>query len=357
MTFLNQKLFLSSIDKIFLSSIEEENEKEFDPKTVRAVYFTSWSAGNYYRVESLINTAEKTDINAVVIDIKDYTGQIGYKSNLAEAEEYGAVVRKIYNIEALLEKFHEKGIYVIGRITVFQDPVLASARSDLAIKSKSKLASLGGFSSLWLDRSRLFWLDPSSREVWDYNINIAREAVEFGFDEINFDYVRFPSDGDLSDMSFPLWKGERSKREVIKEFFSYLRENLKDVKISADLFGLASVNYDDLGIGQVIEDAFLYFDFVCPMMYPSHYATGFLGFENPAEHPYQVVNHSTKKAFERLERTEGNSSIRPWLQDFNMGAIYTSSEVESQVRAIKEALGEDYKGYMLWNPSNYYNIL
>lgn len=363
--FSNQKFFLSAIDRIIISFVKEETfaeeEKEdLSSQNIRALYFTSWSAGNYYRIEDLIRTAENTEINAVVIDIKDYSGKIGYRSSVAEAEKYGASTSKIYNIEALLRKLHENNVYVIGRITVFQDPVLAEARPDLAVHSNSKKPSLAdlGINSLWRDRSNLSWLDPSSKEVWDYNIAIAKEATDLGFDEINFDYIRFPSDGNLKDMSFPFWKGERSRREVLKEFFSYLRENLKDVKMSADLFGLASVNYDDLGIGQVIEDAFLYFDFICPMMYPSHYAPGFLGFKNPADHPYEVVNYSVKTALRRLESTEkARASLRPWLQDFNMGAIYTSSEVRSQIKAVKDALKEKYKGYMLWNPSNYYNSL
>jgi len=371
----------TALNQIFFSAIEEEKEnnlsEEVSPEIVRAIYLTSWSAGSDYYIDYLIDLTETTEINAVVIDIKDYSGQVAYNSQIPEVEEYGAEFIKILDIESLIEKLHQKDIYTIARITVFQDPVLAKARPDLAIHSKSRLAFLSqtlsslSLSSLWFDRSRLFWLDPSVKEVWDYNIAIAKEASKLGFDEINFDYVRFPSGGNLSDMAFPFWNKENSKREVIREFFSYLRKELPEIKLSIDLFGLAAVNQDDLGIGQVIEDAFAYFDFVCPMMYPSHYASGFLGFQNPAEYPYQVVEYSTVKASERLkaynklrpaESPLGSSTeiydndvyLRPWIQDFDLGAFYTSSMVRAEIEAVKEAAGDNFKGYMLWNPSNFY---
>ncbi len=358
----------TALNQIFFSAIEEEEGVDFSEdssyKIIKAVYLTSWAAGSNYYIDYLIDLAETTEINAVVIDIKDYSGQVAYNSQVPEVEEYGAEFIKILDIESLIEKLHQNGIYTIARITVFQDPVLARARPDLAIHSKSRLAFLSrtipslSLSSLWFDRSRLFWLDPSAKEVWDYNIAIAKEASKLGFDEINFDYVRFPSGGNLSDMAFPLWNKENSKREVIREFFSYLRKELPEIKLSVDLFGLVAINYDDLGIGQVIEDAFAYFDFVCPMMYPSHYASGFLGFQNPAEYPYQVVKYSTAKASERLKAYnkvyDDDVYLRPWIQDFDLGAFYTPSMVRAEIEAVKEAAGDNFKGYMLWNSSNFY---
>ena len=139
------------------------------------------------------------------------------------------------------------------------------------------------------DKSGLSWIDPAAKESWDYNIDIAKDALNKGFDELNFDYVRFPSDGNLKDMSFPFWDEETPKHLIIRQFFKYLRQELSDAKISIDLFGLSTVSSDDLGVGQVIEDAFEYSDYVCPMVYSSHYAYGFIGFENPAEYPYEVV--------------------------------------------------------------------
>jgi hypothetical protein len=220
-------------------------------------------------------------------------------------------------------------------------------------------------------------MDPASKEVWDYNISLAKDAALKGFDEINFDYIRFPSDGDLSIMGFPAWDKTQSRREVLKSFYKYTSEQLKDVKISADFFGLVTVNNDDLGIGQYLEDALPYFDFVCPMVYPSHYAANFLGFSNPAEHPYEIVKHSSEISYYRrqifvtrlkiaLEQEKKlnpgrqpvtqvfAAKIRPWLQDFNLGAIYTADMVKSQIEAAERFYKEDYVGFMLWNPSNYY---
>jgi hypothetical protein len=209
----------------------------------------------------------------------------------------------------------------------------------------------------------LAWIDPASKEAWDYNIAIAKDALERGFDEINFDYIRFPSDGDLKSMKFPIWDGKTQRREVIKEFFKYLRESMPSAKLSVDLFGLTAVNYDDLGVGQNIDDAFEYFDYICPMVYPSHYANGFLGHENPADYPYEVVKYSMEKAkkrlasYKELNETEDkkiNAVLRPWLQDFDYKAVYDTSMVKSEIQAVLDALGDDYKGYMMWSPSNFY---
>lgn len=359
------------------------------PATIKAVYFTGWSAGSEDRVNYLLNLIKTTELNAVVIDIKDYSGYVLYDINLPEVEGYKAKDIRIAKINTLIKRLHNEGIYVIARISVFQDPILAKNRPDLAIHSKAT----GG---LWLDNKKLAWIDPASQEAWDYNIAIARDAAERGFDEINFDYIRFASDGKISDMSFSFWDGKIPKHETIKNFFSYLRRQLPDVKISADLFGLSTVQSDDLGIGQIIEDAYLYFDFVCPMVYPSHYASGFLNYKSPALYPYEVVKYSIETALKRLDAynlqlttassTTATSTIastelsvidgqlpvkvRPWLQDFDLGADYDASMVRKQIQAVYDAARlltpersdggqanttpELLSGWFLWSPSNVY---
>ena len=229
------------------------------PKIIKAIYFTGWSAGSENKVEYLINLAKKTEINAVVIDIKDYSGYVSYDIKSDEIEKYKGKEVKINKINSLIKRLHDENIYIIGRISVFQDPVLARARPDLAVHSKSKLMTNGQqltAKTLWLDNKKLAWIDPTNQECWDYNIAIAKDAAERGFDELNFDYIRFPSDGSLEDMDFPGWDKITSKEEVIKNFFKYLREKMGRTRISADLFGLSTVNNGDLGIGQVIENAF-----------------------------------------------------------------------------------------------------
>jgi len=322
------------------------------PETIKSIYLTSWSVSSPYMVNYAIDLAKNTEINAVVIDVKDWSGYIRYDTEVPEAQEYNAERVIIRDITALVEKFHKEGIYTIARITVFQDPILALAKPDLAVRRKSDE------SLLWLDRSGLAWIDPAAKESWDYNIAITQDALNQGFDEINFDYVRFPTDGDLKDMSFPVWNASTTFRhQVIKSFYSYLREQLPDAVLSVDLFGLSTVS-SNFGIGQNIEDAYQYFDFVCPMVYPSHYAPMYLGHENPAEYPYEIVKYSMESALARLkvfnEVFSTEVKLRPWLQDFDLGADYDKDMVRLEIDAVFDALGEDFSGFMLWSADNIY---
>ncbi len=335
---------------------------EIAPDIVKAIYLTSWSVSKEGFIDYLISIAKTTEINAVVIDIKDFSGYVGYDTTVPDVKKYNAKQIRITDIDSLIQKIHKEGIYVIARITVFQDPLLARARPDLAIHSKAKLSSLTpsipSLASLWLDNVGLAWIDPAAKESWDYNIAIAKDAVNRGFDELNFDYVRFPSDGDLQDMIFPFWDGKVEKHIVIRDFFQYLRESLPNTKISIDLFGLSTVSSNDLGVGQIIEDGVGYFNYVCPMVYPSHYADGFIGYQNPAEHPYEVVKNSMEGALRKLELYKKSQKtdvqLRPWLQDFDLGATYDAQMIKAEIRAVSEAAGDNFKGFMLWNSWNVY---
>lgn len=350
------------ISSIFELIVETEldtdaNSKAQEPsfilaETVKAIYVTSWSASKKDYIDYIINLTKNTEINGVVIDIKDWSGYVAYNTAVPEVEKYNAESIRIKDISSLIQKLHDEGIYLIARITVFQDPVLAKARPELAVYSKSAT------SSLWFDDVGLAWIDPAAKESWDYNVAIAKEALKLGFDEINFDYVRFPSDGDLNDMGFPLWDRSIPKHLVLKEFFKYLRQEIPDDKLSIDLFGLSAVSFNDFGVGQIIEDAFEYFDYVCPMVYPSHYAEGFLGYQNPAEYPYEVVKYSIENALKRLlasnQLLERSVQLRPWLQDFNLGVIYDAGMVRSEIEAVYDATKDNFSGFMLWNSSNLY---
>lgn len=289
-------------------------------------------------IDYVIGLAREKKINAVVIDIKDWSGVISYKA-------------RIPDMKGLVERFHKEGVYLMARISVFQDPIFAAARPDLAVHK------ISDETSLWNDYKGLAWIDPAAKEAWDYTVAIAKSSQEVGFDELNFDYVRFPSDGDLKDMAFPVWDGVPPKSEVLKTFFAYLREQLPGATLSVDLFGLSTVD-GDMGVGQTIENAYVYFDFVSPMVYPSHYAPGFLGYENPADHPYEVVRYSMEQALEKLHRlqklTSVKAKLRPWLQDFSLGAVYDEKMVKAQIAATKDALGEEYSGFVLWSSDNLY---
>ncbi len=356
---LIDEIFKEKKDKKDSPSYPEEkisNSSSFPaPDKIKAVYFTSWSASKEIHIEYIINLAKETDINAVVIDVKDFSGYVAYDTDIEELEKYGVEQKRIKDIDSLIERLHGAGVYVIARVTVFQDPVLARVRPDLAVKSKESLSSSTAKDVLWKDDLGLAWIDPAAQDSWDYNITIAKDALNHGFDEVNFDYVRFPSDGSLKDMVFPFWDRKKTRHEVVGDFFGYLRKEMPEETLSVDLFGLSTVSYNDLGIGQIIEDAYINFDYVCPMIYPSHYSSGFLGYEKPAEYPYEVVERSVSVALERLKDDKNyRAKLRPWLQDFSLKTDYDAEMVKAQIKALKDVTGEDYAGYMLWNSYNVY---
>ncbi|SRR5713226_2198510 len=333
------------------------------PREVRAIYLTSWSAATPSRVREAIHLAKTTEVNGVVIDIKDYTGIVVFHTDNPLIGGLRADVSRL-NLAALVDQLHSEGIYVIARIAAFQDQHLITARPYLAVRDPE--------GRIWSDRKGLGWVDPASQEVWDYLVEVGREAAQAGVDELNFDYIRFPTDGTLSDLRYPVYEAAReTKRQVMRRFFEFLTTQLRPtgVVLSADLFGLATVRPDDLGIGQVMEDAFLYFDYISPMVYPSHYAPGFMQFANPADHPYAVVRYSLVRAEQRraaYARVLGSISagtetpdpsdriarIRPWLQAFDLGALYPPPVIRKQMEAVRD-VGLT-AGWFLWNPSNRY---
>jgi len=353
------------------------------PNVVKAIYLTGWSAGSAAKMMSVINLIKSTELNAVVIDIKDYSGYVSYAMDIPGVEASGAEGQiHIACMNGVLKELHDNGIYVIGRITDFQDPVLAKAHPEWAMHNKTTGA-------VWTDKSGLSWMDPAEQPVRDYIASIAKDAFSRGFDEVNFDYVRFASDGSIGNITYPAWDGKTPMASVIASYFAFLRQSFAGERISADLFGLSTVNNDDLGIGQVIQSAYENFDYVSPMVYPSHYATGFLGYKYPAAYPYQVIAYSLQHGLAKLLAmgTPANASstvsslrgasfdlgripstkLRPWLQDFNLGpagapgTVYTASMVEQEKQAVYDTLNTAtssayYGGWMLWDAANNYTI-
>ena len=311
-------------------------------KEFRAIYITSWTAG-INRFQKLVDMAAHSYLNAVVIDIKDSTGKVGYDSKVPLVAQTGAYQKRIRDLDGILKYCRDNKIYTIARIAVFQDPNLAKARNDLAIGSKG-----GG---AWKDRKGLAWVDPASKEVWDYNIAIAKEAAARGFDEVQFDYVRFPTDGKLKHLSYPVYKGNVPKHEIIRNFFQYVDQQMKpvDVLTSADIFGLTTMVDDDMNIGQRIQDVADFVDYVCPMIYPSHYPRGHLGMKNPADHPYRVIYDASMRGMRRLEGKRAR--MRPWLQDFKLGAAYDKKMILEQIQAARDA---GVSGFSMWNARNVY---
>lgn len=332
------------------------------PAVLKGIYLSFWSASSNRSIGAVTKLAGGGLINAVVIDVKDVLGRVGYDTDVPEAVAHGAHTRAIDDLEALVCTLHEAGLYVIARMAVFKDTKLAAARPQLAIHSRRTLPAVGPpfltFDTLWRDKRQRAWMDPAAEDVWAYNAAIAADVFRAGVDEVNLDYIRFPTDGDLRDMHFAVRRAATSRREVLRAFFAYFRGKFPSQRLSADLFGLVTVARDDLGIGQVLEDAAAHFDFLCPMVYPSHYARGFRGFRKPAEHPYEVVHHALAAARERLAAFAAAGAeravLRPWLQDFDLGARYDAAMVGAQIEATREALCEDYAGFLLWNAGNVY---
>ncbi len=325
------------------------------PEAVKAIYMTSWVAGTPSFREKLVKIADETEINSIIIDIKDYTGRISFEVDDESLQEVGAVENRIPDIKEFIERLHSKGIYVMGRISVFQDPYYVSKFPEFAVKRESD----GG---IWEDYKGISWLDAGAKEVWDYTVAIAKESYNVGFDELNFDYIRFPSDGDMNDIKYPfseekvLADPDFGKAEVVRSFFKYLNEELSDIDatLSADLFGMVTTNPDDLNIGQVLEYAEPYFDYIAPMTYPSHYPPGFNGYPNPNKEVYGVIKYSMDEAVRRMnEASTTPNKIRPWLQDFDYGGNYDIAEVRAQIQAVYDS---GLTSWMLWDPSNRYTV-
>lgn len=321
------------------------------PYPVKGIYMSQCTAGDKKLRQKLVDLINNSELNSLVIDVKDYAGGLAF---LSEEPIFKDKVSKICTIEDLpefLEELHRAGIYVIARVTVFQDPLMASLNPDIAVKLASAT------STNWKDRKGISYIDPGAEEMWKYILAVARKSYALGFDEINFDYVRFPSDGNMNDIFYPISEKvveddpDWGKAYVMKRFFSYLGNELKKEGIpsSVDLFGMTTTNTDDLNIGQVLEDTLPYIDYVSPMVYPSHYPTNFIGIFSPAAKPYEVVKYSMDRAFKRASTTAWK--MRPWLQDFDLGAIYTADMVRAQIQAVYDA---GFDSWLLWDASNSY---
>lgn len=327
-------------DSVFQSPLNREKPAAV---VAKGLYLTAYSAGNPKKIDEIIALLSKTELNAVVIDIKDYSGKVLYNSNLKWVNKLKTKENRLGDIKALIKKLHDNNIYVIARQTVFQDPILAEKKSDWAIKSKS-----GG---LWHDNKGLTWVDPTRVEVWNYNVAIAKEAIKLGFDEINFDYVRFPSDGNMSQVVYT--NGQEEKYEIMRKFYSFLREQLdkEPVWISFDMFGYVMERTDDLRIGQRLVDAVDSADYICPMMYPSHYSKNSLGHENPAEIPGLIIENGMKLGLPKFK--DKRAKLRPWIQAFDLGAMYSDGpKIREQIEAVEKYTDD---GWLLWNAGNRYS--
>jgi len=343
------------------------------PASVKAIYMTQCVVGTPSFRAELVDLVEKTELNSIVIDIKDYSGGIAFPSGNPALTPYRSNTCGAADMKEFVKMLHEKNIYVIGRITVFQDPLYTKAHPEFAVKKSSDR------NVVWKDRKGLSFIDVGAKPFWEYIVALSKESYALGFDELNFDYIRFPSDGDMKDIAYT-WSEGKTKHEMLEEFYRYLHGELSPVGVvlSADLFGYVTTNKDDLGIGQILERALPYFDFIDPMVYPSHYNSGFAGLKDVNSDPYTVVYTSMKEAVRRTIATTtpiasfaytriGTSTpavyskpsypaskMRPWLQSFDYPVTYTAAMVQAQIQANIDA-GLD--SYLFWDPGNKYRSL
>jgi len=343
------------------------------PEAVKAIYMTSWVATVPGWRSQLLEFVDQSEVNALVLDIKDYSGKISFITGDPVLASMNVEEDRIKDIKEFILAAHQKNIYVIGRITVFQDPMYAKLFPSQAVKSRDGI--------VWRDRNGLNYIDPASTQFWNYIVRLAKASANLGFDEINFDYVRYPTDGNMANAVFPVssprfLKMDASpnllvhnqvcsgnttrarrmtkKEAVITDFFSHLHTQLAEINvpISADLFGMTMTSADDVNIGQYLESAAPYFDYICPMVYPSHYPRGFNGYSNPAEHPYDIVYFAMTHGVARLVAANQNPrKLRPWLQDFNLGAVYDAQKVRAQIKATYDS---NLVGWQIWDPRNKY---
>ncbi len=360
------------------------------PEAVKAIYMTACVAGTPSFRERLVTLVRETEINSIVLDIKDYSGSISFPPEGAAWQPAWQQSRcGARDMRAFLEALHAENIYVIGRITVFQDPFAATRHPHLAVKRADG-------QTVWKDYKGLSFIDVAAKEYWEHIIALAVESYNIGFDELNFDYVRYPSDGNLADISFPhsaasSWPND--KQANLEAFFSHLHAALGDPArfsqyrhegtgratttpwLSVDLFGLTTSSYNDLSIGQIQERAAPYFDVVAPMVYPSHYPPDYQGLGDPNDNPYAVVYGAMASGLARMQASTtpvsgflherigtstpavyrkpsyGQDRLRTWIQDFDYGGDYDAADVRAQIQASYDA---GVMSWMIWAPSNIY---
>ncbi len=314
----------------------------FKPK---ALYLSVFGVGNTRLRQAALRLIGQTELNAVVIDVKGDRGLLAYKSGIPLARTIGAErAATVRNMASLVGQLHREGLYAIARIVVFKDTPLALARPELAVRTLS--------GAIWRDREDLAWTDPFKKQVWDYNIDVAVEAAKMGFDEIQFDYVRFPDDKGLM---FSKPNTEASRVAAITGFLSEARKRLLpyNVFLAADIFGYVLWNRDDTQIGQKLENLANVLDYISPMLYPSGFQYGIPGYRNPVLHPGEIVSLSLRRA----QRRTGLPAVRfrPWLQAFRDYAFGGQAFGAAQIRAqIEAAQTFGSNGWMLWNPRNVY---
>ncbi len=354
---------------------EEEKEPVEERPKVKGIFVTGPMAGTD-NMDNLIDLVDRTELNTIVMDIKNDEGRVVYKMQIPEVEETGAGIRYVQDMEALVKKCKEKDIYLIARIVAFKDPLLSEVKPEWCIRNED--------GSIFKDKDGLSWLDPYNREVWDYLVAIATEALRIGFDEVQFDYTRFSTDSGMENVKFPKEADGTDRRQIITEFVQYASEKIHEAggAVSVDVYGMVIDSETDQKIvGQNYVELSKYLDYISPMVYPSHYGPNNYNISVPDAEPYRLVltalqssrkvlagipvttvsgnegQEYTTEELAALEPMEGvHAKVRPWLQDFTATWVkghisYEAEEIKAQIQAVYDA---GYEEWILWNASNRY---
>lgn len=364
-----------------------EKSEERIPKTkVKGIFVTGPMAGTD-NMENLIDLVDRTELNAIVLDVKNDEGRVVYDMQIPEVEETGAGIRYVQDMEELMAKCKEKDIYMIARIVAFKDPFLAEVKPEWCIHNPD--------GSVFKDKGGLAWLSPYNAEVWDYLLAIAVEALNIGFDEVQFDYLRFSTDKGMDNVDLGQEAERKGRQQIITEFTEFAADKIHEAGgvISADVYGMVIDSETDQRIvGQNYVELSQHLDYICPMVYPSHYGPYNYNIPVPDAEPYRLVLtalQSSKKVLSGISGTtvsgnelpdhttvSGNelpdhtaeelaalqpmagirAQVRPWLQDFTATWVpghisYEAEEIRAQIQAVYDA---GYEEWILWNASNRY---
>ncbi|MEI6856747.1 putative glycoside hydrolase [Psychrilyobacter sp.] len=343
---------LYQLGDVQFKSINKQLYKNNPKKDIKAIYI---SLNGMYHVDDYIDMAKKTNINAFVLDIKNDRGRILFESPTARKNLGDSYIRpRIKNIETFIKKLKKNNIYLIGRISTFKD-------ESYAVSNKNDIILDKRYNRAYQDSDKISWLSPYNRNTWYYNIELAKEAADFGFNEILFDYVRFPDRvQNLEKNSKLVYNNSYSetKPEVIQRFLKYAHDELakKEVYIAASVFGQIGISKNDENIGQHWESISNIVDFINPMAYPSHYAEGTYGLKSPDNNPFTLLNYYTKDVILRNNNLENPAIIEPWIQGFSAPWIknyrsYKTEELKEQIKALRV---EGLHSYLVWNASSRY---
>ena len=331
------EILIEQGEDISLKETQEQEEikpiEQVLPSQAKGMHLTVFAAASQFHKTRTNDLLDNTEMNAVVIDIKEIDGDISVK-NVADGLSYST---KVPSVLPYLKDVKSKGMYAIARIVVFRDNVMPRKRPDLAVKNPD--------GTIWQDRKQLTWLNPYKQGAVDYILELAEKTADMGFDEIQFDYIRFPSDGNTKNCRYGVEHSSTTASAAIVNFLKQAKKRLspKGIKISIDVFGLTTTEKSDMGIGQKIVEMTEHVDYVSPMIYPSHYNNGEYGIPNPNKEPYRTVYIALQGAKKRIPVEK----LRPWLQDFSMkGVKYGPEEIKAQIQACYDC---DVKTWLLWN--------